>query len=234
MPDSVNCNLLANEVSLTRQFQAISNRPRQAFRFNSPPGPELNNLFFLSVHDVTYVGRKLLSHSDERGWYQSSCLNPSQLLGQLLSIAYTNNGLAVHFISLEDSQRHDLFHAAIQYPDSEVYFPFPLLDSAGQECTLSQEQWACTPQLAGQLDNDEQHFRDYCAFFTAHDSTWHGYLRSGLFNRHVHWILSPSLSRSALHRLRSVCNHDRARAQPVSCAGLQTHGRWPDATRKPL
>lgn len=165
MPDSVNCNLLANEVSLTRQFQAISNRPRQAFRFNSPPGPELNNLFFLSVHDVTYVGRKLLSHSDERGWYQSSCLNPSQLLGQLLSIAYTNNGLAVHFISLEDSQRHDLFHAAIQHPDSEVYFPFPLLDSAGQECTLSQEQWACTPQLAGRLDNDEQHFRDYCAFF---------------------------------------------------------------------
>lgn len=165
MPDSVNCKLLANEVALIRQFQAISITPRKALRFNSPPGPELNNLFFLSVNDVTYAGRKLLTHSDERGWYQSSCLKPSQLLGQLLSMAYTDHGLAVHFISLEDTQRHELFNAAVQHPDSEVYFPFPLLDSTGQECTLSQEQWACTPQLAGQLDNDEQHFRDYCAFF---------------------------------------------------------------------
>ena len=165
MPVTARCSMLANELGLIRQIKALSRTPEQPARLNSPAGPTLNFLFFLTVQNDVYVGRKLLTQTTDRGWQQSSCLLPDHLLGKLFKINYGDSGFSITFKPLAEVDKNNLFEAAIHHSTSDIFFPFPLLDSTGQECVLSQADWADAAAQAEQLDQDERHFRDYCTTF---------------------------------------------------------------------
>lgn len=165
MPVTARCSILTNELGLIRQIKALPHIPEQRRRLNSAAGPTLNCLFILTVQSDIYVGRKLLTQTKDRGWQQSSCLLPDHLLGKLFNINYGNNGFSITFTTLAEAEKYSVFEAAIHHSTSDIFFPFPLLDGIGQECVLSQADWADAAAQAEQLDQDERHFRDYCSAF---------------------------------------------------------------------
>ncbi|HEF4761576.1 TPA: class I SAM-dependent methyltransferase [Pseudomonas putida] len=132
-------------------------------RYVEPLGPGLHHLFLLRVNGNDWVGRKLLQHSEIDGWHISSLLKPSMLLGPVAEWYWGNQGVVIHFHAVPAQEKNAAFHDALTQPDSEVRFPFPVLDKHGQECVCPPDYWRCNTALAAQLDADEDHFRQHCA-----------------------------------------------------------------------
>ncbi|MCU1763618.1 class I SAM-dependent methyltransferase [Pseudomonas sp. 14P_8.1_Bac3] len=128
-----------------------------------PFGPGLQHLFVLRVSGHDWIGRKVLQHSDSEGWYVSSLLKPSMLLGPLAEWQWGDQGAVIYFRAVSPRDKETAFHSALAQPDSDVRFPFPALDHNGLECVCPPDYWQCTESLATQLNVDEGHFREHCA-----------------------------------------------------------------------
>ncbi len=165
MADTPRAALLNHEINAIGQLRDEFNIPKQTAHFTFPVGPTLNALFILSVDNVNWAGRKLMTHTPESGWQSSSCLTPTMLFGQLVALFYTEQGLTLSFITASTDEKNHAFDKALLAPESELYFPYPLLDEQGQEWVAREDQWSFNKQLAEQLDHDELHFRHYCAAF---------------------------------------------------------------------
>jgi 2-polyprenyl-3-methyl-5-hydroxy-6-metoxy-1,4-benzoquinol methylase len=132
-------------------------------RHVEPLGPGLNHLFVLRVNGCDWVGRKVLQQAHPHGWHLSSLLKPWMLLGPLTQWHWSNEGVAVYFRQVTEQQKETAFHIARTQPESEVCFPFPLIDDGGLEWACPSDYWQCNESLALQLDADEAHLREYCA-----------------------------------------------------------------------
>jgi len=131
-------------------------------RFIEPLGPGLNQLFVLRVKGCDWVGRKVLQQEHGGGWRLSSRLKPWMLLGPLTHLHWGNEGAVLYFRSVDQQQKHAAFGDALGAPDSEIYFPFPVMDDTGAEFVCPADYWQVDESLATQLDADEAHFRQQC------------------------------------------------------------------------
>jgi isonocardicin synthase len=123
-----------------------------------PLGPSLNELFVLTIDGVSYLGRKRANAQGQT----SSCLAPSMLLGRLLSARWMDQGLRCQFSNLSEQASRVLFRQAQGAAQSDIHFPFPLVDDRGQEQISPAAFWDDTERLAGVLDSQETHFRQRC------------------------------------------------------------------------
>ncbi|MEB0046580.1 MULTISPECIES: class I SAM-dependent methyltransferase [unclassified Pseudomonas] len=132
-------------------------------RHLEPLGPGLHHLFVLRVNGSDWVGRKILQQDHCGGRYISSLLKPWMLLGPLTQLHWSNEGVAVYFRQVTLQDKETTFNIAQAQPDSEICFPFPVVDDAGLEEVCPLQYWHCDESLAKQLDADETHLRQYCA-----------------------------------------------------------------------
>lgn len=142
------------------------NAPIEAGELNrhvEPLGPGLHHLFVLRVNGCDWVGRKVLQQSHPEGWYISSLLKPWMLLGPLTQWQWGNEGVDVYFRQVTAQEKDAAFDIARAQPDSEIHFPFPVIDDAGLEWVCPADYWQCSESLAQQLDADETHLRQHCA-----------------------------------------------------------------------
>ncbi|WP_244142404.1 class I SAM-dependent methyltransferase [Pseudomonas allokribbensis] len=128
-----------------------------------PPGSGLHHVFFLRLNDQVWVGRKLLQRDRHFRWQASSALKPGMLLGPHLHSLWGDDGLSIGFRTVSAEKKTQIFERAFRQADSEILFPFPILDAAGREAVCPADFWQCSPVLAEQLNTDEQHLRAYCA-----------------------------------------------------------------------
>ncbi|MEX3777582.1 trans-aconitate 2-methyltransferase [Pseudomonas sp. MYb118] len=154
---------LHRERHLARSFSRLQTVPGQLDRFIEPFGPGLHHLFVLRLDGIEWVGRKILQHNESAGWHLSSLLQPWMLLGHLIEWQWGNQGAVVYFRAVDEQEKHSAFHAALTQPESEVRFPFPLMDKAGRESICRANDWQCDASLAARLNADEAHFREHCA-----------------------------------------------------------------------
>lgn len=131
--------------------------------FVEPPGNGLHHLFFLRMDGRTWVGRKVLQLDRHQRWQASSVLKPTMLLGPHVQSQWSNEGLSICFRPVSPEAKAAFFESALAGPDSEIQFPFPLLDADGQEAVCPPRFWHCNDGLAVQLDAEEQHLREHCA-----------------------------------------------------------------------
>ncbi|WP_414170593.1 class I SAM-dependent methyltransferase [Streptoverticillium reticulum] len=125
----------------------------------------LNLYFILRVGDVRWLGRKRLERTASGRNTLSSVLRPEMLLGAYHDFQFGERGVAFECWPRPDADKREAFRCASGMPDSEITFPFPLLDDRWCEPTCSTEHWSANEGLADRLDEDEQHFRDISAKF---------------------------------------------------------------------
>ena len=130
--------------------------------WTEPLGPGLNNVFMLNIEDSLWVGRKTLTMAFGGRQHLSSLIRPSMLLGRFTRIVYGSDGITVQFITAGEAEKTQLFQRALNLTGSELYFPFPVLDSHAQEYVMHEEHWRFSETLAQTLNEDERHFRDHC------------------------------------------------------------------------
>ena len=164
MPDA----LLAREKYVIRQLHQNYRVPDQPASFTEPVGPGLNSLFVLTVDGVQWIGRKLPTQSPDRMWHLSSIIQPAMLLGPLTHVRYGDSGVTLHFITTAKHEKSIIFKRALQRPESSLYFPYPAMDSTGQELVIHDQDWTFSESFAKTLDADERHFRDYCSALLQH------------------------------------------------------------------
>lgn len=160
---------MSDEQAVLRERQLIVQcrenykTPNQPASFIEPVGPGLNNFFIVHVAGIRWVGRKLLSVRADGRLHLSSLIKPCMLLGPLTHLIFAECGLTLHFITTSENQKTELFESALLQLDSQLYYPFPVLNSLGQERIIGAQDWVFSEALAHTLNTDEQHFRDHCS-----------------------------------------------------------------------
>ncbi|PMW97075.1 class I SAM-dependent methyltransferase [Pseudomonas sp. FW215-R2] len=151
------------ELALARSMPRHLNENGGVGHYLEPPGSGLHHVFFLRLNDQVWVGRKLLQRDRHFRWQASSALKPGMLLGPHLHSLWGDDGLSIGFRTVSAEKKTQIFERALHQADSEILFPFPVLDAAGREAVCSADFWQCSLVLAEQLNTDEQHLREYCA-----------------------------------------------------------------------
>ncbi len=151
------------ELALARSMPRHLNENGGVGHYLEPPGSGLHHVFFLRLNDQVWVGRKLLQRDRHFRWQASSALKPGMLLGPHLHSLWGDDGLSIGFRTVSAEKKTQIFERALRQADSEILFPFPILDAAGREAVCPADFWQCSPVLAEQLNTDEQHLREYCA-----------------------------------------------------------------------
>lgn len=154
---------LHREHQLARSFIHCQAESGEFDYYIEPRGPGLHHLFVLRVNGNAWVGRKILQHSDPRGWYVSSVLKPWMLLGPLVQWQWGNQGAVICFRTVSAQEKEAAFANALTQSNSALSFPFPALDDGGREFVCPPDFWQWNPALAALLDTDEAHFRQYCS-----------------------------------------------------------------------
>ncbi|MGY2440651.1 class I SAM-dependent methyltransferase [Pseudomonas sp. SDO52101_S400] len=148
---------------MARSMPCHLNENGDVSHFLEPRGNGLHHIFFLRMNDQVWVGRKLLQRDRHFRWQASSALKPCMLLGPHLHSLWGDDGLSIGFRTVSAERKTQTFEQALRQADSEILFPFPVLDAAGREAVCAADFWQCSPALAEQLNADEQHLREYCA-----------------------------------------------------------------------
>lgn len=151
------------ELALARSMPRHLNESGAVGHYLEPPGNGLHHVFFLRIDDQVWAGRKLLQRDRQLRWQASSALKPCMLLGPHLHSLWGDEGLSIGYRTVSVEQKVQTFERALSQADSEILFPFPILDAAGREAICPAEFWQCNESLAGQLNTDEQHLREHCA-----------------------------------------------------------------------
>lgn len=151
------------ELALARSMPRHLNENGAVGHYLEPPGNGLHHVFFLRLNDQVWVGRKLLQRDRQFRWLASSVLRPCMLLGPHLHSLWGDEGLSIGYRTASVEQKAQTFERALRQVDSEILFPFPVVDAAGREAVCPTDFWQCSPVLAEQLNTDEQHLRHYCA-----------------------------------------------------------------------
>ncbi|WP_323160166.1 class I SAM-dependent methyltransferase [Pseudomonas fluorescens] len=151
------------ELALARSMPRHLNENGGVGHYLEPPGNGLHHLFFLRLHDEVWVGRKRLQRDRQFRWQAGSVLEPCMLLGPHLHSLWGDEGLSIGYRTVSVEQKVQTFERALRQADSEILFPFPIVDAAGREAVCPAEFWQCNESLAEQLNTDEQHLREHCA-----------------------------------------------------------------------
>lgn len=151
------------ELALARSMPRHLNENGTVGHYLEPPGSGLHHIFFLRIDDHLWVGRKRLQRDRHFRWQASSVLKPCMLLGPHLHSLWGDDGLSIGFRTVTAEEKTKTFERALRQADSEILFPFPVLDGAGREAVCPADFWQCNESLAEQLNTDEQHFREHCA-----------------------------------------------------------------------
>ena len=122
----------------------------------------LHQVFILRVRDRDWVGRKVLQRDVCNRWGLSSLLSPSMLLGPHRQSQWGNDGVSIYFQTSTLKEKTEAFEAALNSPDSEIHFPFAVIDDCGDEAVCPADYWQGNELLAAQLNADECHFREHC------------------------------------------------------------------------
>ncbi len=136
--------------------------PGQWAHFMEPLGPGLNQFFIVKVGGRDWIGRKVLQKNDKGLWKSSSIIEPDMLFGRLGHLHWSNEGVECSFLTASATEKHRVFARALTRAGNELYFPFPVLETSGQEFTCPADYWQCNPSLASRLDAEEEHFRQHC------------------------------------------------------------------------
>ncbi|MCX2545562.1 class I SAM-dependent methyltransferase [Pseudomonas sp. COW5] len=153
----------SRELALAGSMDLHLNENGGVGHYLEPPGSGLHHVFFLRVNGEVWVGRKRLQRDRHFRWRASSVLKPCMLLGPLLHSLWGDEGLSIGYRTASAEQKAQTFERALRLADSEILFPFPIVDAAGREAVCPADFWQCSESLAEQLNNDEQHLREQCA-----------------------------------------------------------------------
>lgn len=151
------------ELTLARSMRLYLNENGAVGHYLEPRGSGLHYIFFLRVNDELWVGRKLLQRDRHFRWQAGSALKPGMLFGPHLHSLWGDDGLSIGYRTASPAEKTQAFEHALHQADSEILFPFPLLDETGREVVCPADFWQCNESLAEQLNTDEQHLREYCA-----------------------------------------------------------------------
>lgn len=128
-----------------------------------PVANGLHQLFVLHLAGRDWVGRKVLQRENNARWHLSSALRPSMLLGPHVQSQWGAEGLSIYFRTVSPAEKVAALEAARGTPDSEIQFPFPVIDRVDQEAICPPGFWQCSEALAARLNADEAHLREHCA-----------------------------------------------------------------------
>ncbi|MGM1065684.1 class I SAM-dependent methyltransferase [Saccharothrix sp. Mg75] len=121
--------------------------------------PSLNQYFLLRRPDGTWLGRRLLT--TPAGF---SVVRPHMVMGRFLGLHRHGGGVDFRYRACTEARRHDLFGRP---GETELVFPFPVLDDDLREQTCPPGAWDDHQSLVGTLDDAEHHFRVHGARLAA-------------------------------------------------------------------
>lgn len=151
------------ELALGRAMDSYIQQSGALSCYIEPLANGLHHLFLLRLEGRDWVGRKILQQHENGRWHLSSALKPSMLLGPHIQSQWGDEGLAMYFRTTSPAEKLAALEAAQGTPDSEIQFPFALIDSADQEAVCPAGFWQCNEPLAARLNADEVHLREHCA-----------------------------------------------------------------------
>ncbi|WP_065258295.1 class I SAM-dependent methyltransferase [Pseudomonas bananamidigenes] len=151
------------ELALARSMDLHLNVNGDIGQYIEPSGSGLHHVFFLRMNDEVWVGRKLVQRDRHFRWQATSVLKPGMLLGPHLHSLWGDEGLSIGFRAVSAERKAQTFERALRQADSEIVFPFPVLDACGREAVCPDDFWQCSESLVELLNDDEQHLREHCA-----------------------------------------------------------------------
>lgn len=123
------------------------------------------SIFFISIKDMVFVGRKTLSQKWIKGEINDlvcAHICKEMLLGVLANNQITENGVWIYYYPISASEKHTIFEDIRSTSNAEITFPFPYLTkSEFREIESQPEGWTLCEDTAEDLARGE---REICQF----------------------------------------------------------------------